>query len=253
MTKFDGEIKPLIHAHRGYSSIAPENTMSAFKMAMDIDADAIEIDIQCTKDGVVIISHDDTIDRCSNAHGFIKDMTLKELQNYDFGNPNVFGEKYKGEKLPTFEELIKLLKNRTDWDGFLNIEFKTADECVDKAIKLIKDSNISDRVMFCSFHLDALKRAKTLAPEIRCGFLVCEVEDINADALKMLRNNRIEYLHPFYEFVTPKFIRLCEEYNIKLNVWTVDDKAAIKQQVDLKVNGIISNTPEDALRIRNMN
>ena len=110
---------PLIWGHRGASGYAPENTLPAFKMAADMGADGVELDIQMTKDGVIVVCHDETIDRTSSGKGWLKDFTFDELRRLDFSNGNTA---YEGVQIPTMEEVFDLLEPT----GLLiNIEIKT--------------------------------------------------------------------------------------------------------------------------------
>lgn len=251
MSTFDKINKPLIHAHRGFSKIAPENTIVAMKAAMDIGADAIEIDIRKTKDNIVIVSHDDKINRCSDGEGIISELTLNELEKYDFGYQKAFGDKYKDVKIPTFEEVLVLLEKNKNWNGFLNIEFKTADDTVDKAICIIKKHKLENRTMFCSFHYEALVKAKSLAGQIKCGFLNSEVDCHIANNFSDLKKYGIEYLHPHYAKVTKEIVDVYAESKVGLNVWTVDNIDDINYQLEIGVNSIITNTPDLAIQLRN--
>jgi hypothetical protein len=111
--------KPLIIAHRGASAYAPENTLAAFKKAIDLGADGIELDVHLSKDGEVVVIHDRTIDRTSNGKGQVAEMSLKELKALDFGS--WFSDEYQKESIPLLREVLELLK---DWNGLLNIELK---------------------------------------------------------------------------------------------------------------------------------
>ena len=93
-----------IFAHRGNSSVYPENTMAAFRSALSVGAEGIETDVHLTKDGILVITHDEEISRVSDGKGQVKDMTLEELQRYDFGSWK--GDAYKGEKIPALQELL---------------------------------------------------------------------------------------------------------------------------------------------------
>ena len=110
---------PLVWGHRGASGYAPENTLPAFKMAADMGADGVELDIQLTSDGEIVVCHDETIDRTSNGAGWLKDFTFKELRRLDFSNGNAA---YEGVKIPTMEEVFDLLQPT---GLVINIELKT--------------------------------------------------------------------------------------------------------------------------------
>ena len=102
-------VKPLIIAHRGAMGNAPENTAASFKKAIDEKADGIELDVHMTKDGHLVVIHDETIDRTSNGKGLVRDMTLEELRKFDYGS--FFDASYAGERILTLEEALEIIKN----------------------------------------------------------------------------------------------------------------------------------------------
>ena len=129
-------IKTKVWAHRGASGYAPENTLESFKMAMDMKADGVELDVQLTKDNELVVIHDETIDRTSNKTGFVKDYTLAELKSFNFNNGN---EKYEYAQIPTLKEVFQLLKPS---NMVINIELKTGvffyEGIEEKVLKLVK-------------------------------------------------------------------------------------------------------------------
>src|SRR5690554_2404438 len=112
--------KPVIYAHRGASAYAPENTGAAFRKALDMKADGIELDVHLSKDGHVVVIHDEKVDRTSNGKGLIRDLKLDELKSLDFGA--WFSSEFAGEPIMTLDEVLSLLDG---WDGILNIELKS--------------------------------------------------------------------------------------------------------------------------------
>ena len=135
---------PLIWGHRGASGHAPENTLPAFKMAADMGADGVELDIQMTRDGEIVVCHDETIDRTSSGKGWLKDFTFDELRRLDFSNGN---SAYEGVKIPTMEEVFDLLE------------------------ELTKRKHLEDRVIYSSFNHYTVRRIKELNPEAKTGLL----------------------------------------------------------------------------------
>ena len=111
-------MRTMIWAHRGASAYAPENSMEAFKMAHEIGADGIELDVHLTKDGHLVVAHDETIDRCSNGSGLIIDKTLSELLSFDFSNNK---ENFSDIRIPTLEQVLDFIKQT---NMVLNIEIK---------------------------------------------------------------------------------------------------------------------------------
>ncbi|AEK72674.1 glycerophosphoryl diester phosphodiesterase [Thermococcus sp. 4557] len=157
------ERKVFLLGHRGYSARYPENTLLAFKKAVEAGADGIELDVWLTKDGEVVVIHDDTVDRTSNGSGRVKDMTLDELKSLDFGN---------GERIPTLEETFEALPE----DVLINVEIKDV-EAVKKTAAIIGANNPS-RVMVSSFLIDALHEYRKHDRETRMGLLVDREETL---------------------------------------------------------------------------
>ncbi|CAD5243792.1 glycerophosphodiester phosphodiesterase family protein [Thermococcus camini] len=155
--------KVIVLGHRGYSARYPENTLLAFKKAVEAGANGIELDVWLTKDGEVVVIHDDTVDRTSNGSGKVKDMTLNELKSLDFGN---------GEMIPTLEETFEALPE----DILINVEIKDV-EAVKKTAAIIGANNPS-RVMVSSFLIDALREYRKYDRETRMGLLVDREETL---------------------------------------------------------------------------
>lgn len=158
--------------HRGYNTIAPENTLSAFRLSAEMGFKWVELDVQWTSDGVPVILHDATINRTSDGTGAIKDLSLAEVKQYDFGSWK--SEEYAGEQIPTFEEALLCCK----WAGLkIYVEIKTAtlsDAKADLLASMIKGTGMSDACDFIqanSANVDALKKMGALFPQARLGYV----------------------------------------------------------------------------------
>lgn len=243
----------MIIAHRGYSGKYPENTMLAFEKALEYGAEGLEIDIQLTKDGEVVICHDEQIDRTSNGKGYIKDLTLAELKQYTFNNQMDGLEEEDAEKIkiPT---LIELLDWMMDTQLLLNIEFKTSyfdyQGIVAKTIDLVKERNLEDRIFFSSFNHHTLKEVKALDERLECGFLTV-ANLLNPG--EYCQQYKVEHYHPLYTslLLTPEVIEDCKANGININTYTVNDAEVIKQLLNLEVGGIITNEVELAVQLAN--
>lgn len=134
-------------AHRGASAVCPENTMAAFRKGLELGATGIETDVQMTKDGGLVLIHDETLNRTTSGSGYVKDKTLAEILEVDAGS--WFSPEFKGEKLPLLEDLLDLLQGR---DTVLNIEFKNGTffypGMEEKVIAAVREFKMSDRVIF---------------------------------------------------------------------------------------------------------
>ncbi len=235
-----------IWAHRGASGYAPENTLEAFALADKMNADGIELDVQLTKDGQLVVCHDEMIDRTSNGKGFIKDYTLAQLKELNFNNHN---ESYAECKIPTLEEVLELVKPTK---MVINIELKTGifeyDGIEEKTIELVKKHDMQDRIIYSSFNHYSIKKILELEPIADCGLLHTDcIVDIADYACKLGAKN----LHPAFYFLQHKdYYKEALSNNLKVNAWTINDEQYIQAALQLKINAIITNYPDKAITIR---
>ncbi len=159
--------KPLIFAHRGACSYAPENTLAAFRLALEQGSDGIELDAKLSKDGVVVVIHDQTVDRTTNGNGKVSELTFAELQTLDTGIQ--FAPRYVGEKVPSLEQVLSGLGDKL----IINIELTSysspGDSLPEKVTDLVKKTGTSRNIIFSSFHPAILGRIRKLMPEIPAG------------------------------------------------------------------------------------
>ena len=235
-----------IWAHRGASAYAPENTLAAFKLAAEMQADGIELDVHFTKDRQVVVTHDDDVRRVTNHEGAVSSLTLAELKRLDFSNKMAA---FAGEKIPTFEEVLALLKPT---DMMINIELKTNWEIpngLEEATHaLVRQYGMEERIMYSSFNHYSLLHMKKIAPEIPCGLLYDNKVARPWDYAKMLG---MEALHPYFKTITqPDYMDICMKNGIQCNCWTVNEEKDILRMLEAHVTGIITNDPALALRLR---
>lgn len=234
--------KPVIIAHRGASAYAPENTLAAFRKALELRAGGIELDVQLTQDGQVVVIHDEKINRTSNGKGWIKDYTLKDLKKLDFGS--WFDKAFKNERIPALEEVMELLAG---WQGLLNIELKNGPVVYpgmeEKVAALIKRFNKEDKVIVSSFNHYSLVDFKREAPRVATGVLYSEGI---YEPWEYARKLGAVAIHPHYSSVRPEIIAGCRQHGIAVNPYTVDNADQIRQLAHAGVDGIITNVPDVA-------
>lgn len=227
-------------AHRGYSGAYPENTMLAFKKAVEEGCDSIELDIQLTKDDVVVIIHDEKIDRTMDGTGFVRDYTYEELKKFNAGV--LFDGKHGFQTIPTFDEYCAWVQHE---NITTNIEIKTGvfyyAGIEEKAIEIIRRYHLESKVMFSSFNHMSLVRAKELAPEIPCGALLEHCGIGNAGFY--CKQFGFECYHPGYKGLTDEIVAGCKEHGIQMNVWTANDMGVLEQLYAWGCDGVISNYP----------
>ena len=236
---------PIVIAHRGDPLAKPQNTRAAFVSAMQYDISMIETDVNMTKDGVLVVIHDQKVDNTSNGNGKVFDQTLSELKELDFGS--WMGEAFGGEKILTLDEFIELTREKVP---SLNIEIKNGPihypDIEEKVISTVKKYDMVERVIISSFDHFALKKVKEIEPKIFTAILY---HGGLIDEITPAKNAKADALHPEYTLVTKETIRTANDAGLFVNVWTVDDEADMRDLIDIGVNGLITNFPEKAARI----
>lgn len=230
--------KVMVVAHRGASGYAPENTLAAVKLATEMKADMTEFDVYKSKDGVIVVMHDETVNRTTNGKGKIEEMTLKELQTLDAGSK--YDKKFAGEKIPTLEEIIKLAKGKI----LLNIEIKGAG-CEKGIVGLVKKYGMQDKVLVSSFHHEYLQTVKELNPDIRTGALV----NFSPDIQKIVSEIKADALNIMWLGFNEKVFKEAKDNGLAVFVWTVNDETGMKKMVEAGVDGIITNYPDRAVSV----
>ena len=219
-------------AHRGYSALYPENTMLAFKKAIERGFDGIETDVHLTKDQYLVLCHDEKIDRTSNGTGYIKDMTLDELRSYEFN----YG-KDTHEKIPLLKDLLLLIK-----DIILNIELKTDRihyEGIEKKVyDLVEEVGVKDQIVYSSFYLPSLLTMREIDEKVYIGYLFEEDFDKKQ---KEVKEYDIKHVHPRYDMIDKDIMKEYEKQGIDAAVWTIPNEDVYLKMKELGVNIVISN------------
>ena len=230
---------PLIFAHRGASADAPENTLAAFKLAEQRGADGVELDAKLSKDGKIVVIHDQTVDRTTDGHGKVGDLTFAELRRLDAGK--WFGAPYAGERIPMLEEVLDVLGGRV----IVNIELTNYrspnDPLPELAARLVQRSGFENRVMISSFFPSNLKRFKRLLPQVPGGFLTVGGWPGHLEIALLGLAGAIDALHPHFSTVEPRLIEQTHRHGLKINVWTVNDVEIMKKYSDWEVDGMITD------------
>ncbi len=220
--------------------------MAAFKKAIDMNADGIELDVHLSKDRHIVIIHDEKVDRTTNGKGGeVKDFTLDELKKLDAGF--WFSDEYKGEGIPTLKELLKLINNT---NIYLNIEIKAGyriyPNIEEKVIDMIEKYKMLDRVIISSFDHYSLVRVKEINSNIKTGMLY---EAALYEPWDYARSIKVEALHPNYITLTKEFIDKANINNLEINPYTVNDKNDMERLIKSKVTSVITNYPDKAHQI----
>jgi glycerophosphoryl diester phosphodiesterase len=225
----------VIMAHRGASAVAPENTLIAYKKAIEMGADYAELDVRQTKDGAVVLMHDKTVYRTTGVKGFVWDFTLAELKKLDAGS--WFGEDFKGEPIPTLQEVIRLAKGRMK----LNIEVKISEKepgIAQKVVDIVHAENFGQDCIITSFDRETVEIFKAIAPELRTGYIF--EKEYSADVFE----GNWDALSCQHELVDAEFVRRAKEKGKKVYVWTLDEREEMLRLIGLGVDGIITDKPD---------
>lgn len=227
-------MKIINYAHRGASEYAPENTMSSFYLGLLQGANGIETDVQRTKDGVLVLFHDDTVNRVSDGSGKLCDYTLSELENL-----KIYGNNTTGfyDRIVT---LRKFLETFSQYDITFAIELKG--EGVEKdTLDMIEEFGIMDKTTFTSFNFDYIKKIKELNPNARVGWLTEKVSD---EVIDMLLSIGGEEIAPMAENVTEELMNKWRKLGLGVRAWGAFDVSLMKKMCMLKVDGMTVNFPD---------
>lgn len=236
----------IVLGHRGASGYAPENTLEAFKLAMDMGADGFELDVHLSKDGELVVIHDETVDRTTDGTGFVGEMTLAELKALDASNHK---EAYKGAKIPTLAEVYDLIR---DTNHIVNVEIKTDNifypQLEEKVLALEKEMGMEGRIVYSSFNHYTVKKIRQLAPDAQIGMLFGDVLVEPYDYCKSVGAN---LLHPSKANLNvPGFAEKAKEAGLGMNVWTVNEVEYMEKCLACGA-GIVTNYPDIAVKLRN--
>ena len=241
-----------IYGHRGASEYAPENSMQAFQLAYEMGADGIEFDVQLTKDGHLVVVHDEEISRVSNGNGFVRDLTLSELKKLDFNRTH---PEFKGIRIPMLEEVLEQfgqVKSQAGKEFLFNIELKNNvypyQNIEEKVLKVVKEKKVLEKTLFSSFsHLSMLK-LRNLESEAKVAFLYCDGIINIAEYAEQYKANAV---HPAWYLMNRKEIFQCiQRRGIEVNVWTVNSGKEIRRFCNMGADGIITNKPDLGSEIR---
>jgi len=234
-----------VWAHRGASAYAPENSMEAFQIAIEMGADGIELDVQLTKDNEIVVIHDETIDRVSDGKGNVCDYTLSELRNYNFNSTH---KEFAYIKIPTLREVLLLMKPTK---MIVNIEIKTGvvfyKNIEEKVLELVKEVDMEQQVIYSSFNHYTILKIQELNPLAKTGFLY---SDGIIDVVEYAKKWKVTALHPaLYNVQYENYVEQCKKAGIKIHAWTVNEEIHMEKACLMEIDAIISNFPDKALAI----
>lgn len=218
--------------HRGAAALEPENTLRSIRKAIELGVDQVEIDVRVTKDGHLALMHDERVDRTTNGHGYVRDLTLEELRKLDAG---------RGERIPTLEEVLKLTLGKV----ILQIELK-AEEATEPVVHLVEALDAGKDVVITSFVHELLARTHELNPNLRTGALFFNYKgDLCQKAITVHSRS----LHVYYRDVDSRLVEDARRRGLKIQVWNPDSEEDMARMIELEVDGIGTNRPDVLLNL----
>jgi glycerophosphoryl diester phosphodiesterase len=226
-------------AHRGYSEIAPENTLAAFEEALAWSVDGLEFDVHVSADGVPVVIHDDTLERTTDGHGPVKDMSLADLKGLDAGS--WFSPEFRGERIPTLEETLDVAFGRVPW---IYPEIKGVRVETDLALiaSMMRAHGFADACVVISLDWDLLRGIRRADPGLAIGYVVertARFEPALADA--RAQGNAIIACDYNILLKNPALVHRARELGVELGVWTVDHVDAAQRLIELGVLRLTTN------------
>ncbi len=231
----------LIFGHRGAPHEAPENTLAGFQRAVELALDGVELDARLCKTGRVVVFHDDRVDKLTDGTGFVSELSFEELRELDAGAH--FGGRYRGQKIPTLEEVLELLGGRM----LVNVELKsrsiTNNGLEGKVVEIIRKMGLQSSVILSSFNPFSIRRVIGIDPRLKVGLLFSDNQPVHLKRAWAAHIIRIDGVHPRYPLVTGKLVQKAGAKRWFVVTWTVDEATDAANLFDLGVDVVISNRP----------
>jgi len=249
----------LVIAHRGGRSLGPENTLYTFKRAVELGTDVLEMDLQTTSDGALVILHDREVHRTTNGKGAVDSYTLSELKKLDAGfrwspnNSRSYPLRNKGVTIPTLTEVFKAFPGTR-----INIEIKSSQvNTIQDLCRTIRDNGMSEKVMVACFDAGKLGEFRSVCPEVATSAGASEaamfywlqwahLESAYSPSAQALQ---IPEAYGDNRIATRRFLDAAHARNLRVHVWTVNDTESMQRLIQLGVDGIMTDYPERLVKI----
>jgi len=233
-----------IIAHRGASSIAPENTLAAFQKAIDLGADYFELDIRKSKDDSLMIIHDNTLDRTTDGTGSVRDYNYSELKQFDAGYASKFEDLFANERIPSLYESLILAKNK------INVCIELKEKNIEnKVLELVERVNMKDQVIILAFDYDQLKNVKSIDSDMEVLYL--KITSTKNDIDKVVDING-KFIAP-NSLVTKSLVNYAHDKGVEMWNWTVNDPYNMLSLIEKGIDGIITDYPQSLSALINVN
>ncbi len=235
--------RPLIVAHRGSSKFAPENTLAAFRRAIDDGADAVELDIRCAADGEVIVIHDSGLGRTAGERGRVEQMTLDELKSLSAGS--WFHRRFAHERIPTLDEVFDLVHGRLG----VNIEIKSSRlrrghcDIVDRCVEIVRRHGVGSTVLISSFHHGYLDEFQAKVPDVAVGYLFHPLKRIGRSPVRATKRKGGQYLIMSSRSVRKHMIEHAHAEGLMVGAFTINTRKQFGRALRLGVDAIYTDDP----------
>lgn len=231
--------RPLVIGHRGAPREAPENTLASFRRAVELGADMLELDVQVSADGALVVIHDEDVSRTTDGKGLIRDLTLEQLENLDAGA--WFGAEFAGERVPTLAEVCAFARGRVA----LNVELKCRpEEFAGRAADLVTclaENDLLHSTIVSSFDPAVLAEVRSVSSELYLAYLY--LVQWFAPGAPDLADLRLAALHPEHHLLAESQVEDAHAHGLAVNAWTVDEPEVALRLAGWGVDGIVTNEP----------
>lgn len=233
--------RPLNFAHRGFTRTAPENTLAAFREAVELGVDGIELDVRACKSGEVVVFHDPTVTRLTTGRGFVKNKTLSELKELRFQTEH---EVYRNERIPTLEEVIDTVGETV----LLNVEIKTnglpKNNFEKRIVEILHSKNMVEKSIVSSFNPLVIRRIRKIDDTILTGYLIDKNFNVRRTEIFLTKMSGARAVHIDKSLATESLVKKIQEFGFLCVVWTVNEPELMRRLSDLGVTAIITDRPD---------
>ena len=234
-----GSGQTVIIGHRGAMGHAPENTFASLKKGVELGADVLELDVHLSRDGILMVMHDDLVNRTTNGTGSISEMTLAELKKLDAGS--WFGREFEGERIPTLDEVLAWASGRIDLVVEIKGRQKPQDGIERAVVDLVRQHGMVERVMAISFHHPSVKIVKELEPKLATGILYA---GYLVDTVGAARAAKADSVRPNAGHWTPELVEEVHGAGLVGSTWTVNDPEQYRELEEMGLDSIGTNFPD---------
>jgi len=246
-------MKTDVVGHRGASGHAPETTLAAYRIAIQMGVDAVEADVHRLRDGTIVAIHDANLKRTTDGSGWIADFTLTELKALDAGSwfnkryPRKARPEFAGLKVPTLQEILDLVKNSSA-DLFIEIKDpeRYAPDFESSLLSLVQKNRMEQRTRFLSFNAQSLRRLKQLQASIPTVFLISRSGKDPVQAAAAIPADEVGIR---FDCLKPAMVEKARRKGVRISVWTVDAEKDLRRMLEMGVDRIITNYPDRLLRL----